>query len=82
MNSILLKILLGKLCFPPSSHRKNGARSILAKREITILPAVCLLFSVGFSEGDTQTPWWDPRAVTQGSQSIGDQIPPQTAYSS
>lgn len=54
MSSIPLKILLRKLWFPSSHHKILPAR-----REITILPGVCLLFSVGFSEGDTWTPWWE-----------------------
>lgn len=62
--SILLKMFLRKLRFP-SSYQKNDARNILARRQITTSPGFCLLFSVGRSEGDTQTPWWELRQ-TQG----------------
>lgn len=54
MSSTPLKTLLRKLWFPSSHHKILPAR-----REITILPGVCLLFSVGFSGGDTWTPWWE-----------------------
>lgn len=58
MNPVLLIVLLEKLYFP-SSHEKNDAQSIVARREITILPEVCLLRGVGFSGVDTWTPWWE-----------------------
>lgn len=55
---VLLIVLLEKLFFP-SSHQKNDAQSIFARRKITILPGVCLLCGVGFSGADTSTPWWE-----------------------